>query len=73
MPKPGGAEVVDVLAGSAADNAGLQTGDVILKMADTDIAVQCDVIAFIGNVSAGSSVVFTVWRGGHSIVIPVQF
>lgn len=67
----GTAAVVDeVLPGSAAQRAGIQSGDTITKIEDTDITRFSDLQRIVGQ-SPGTPLAFTVDRGGRSYVLTV--
>ncbi|WP_423460616.1 DegQ family serine endoprotease [Ottowia sp. VDI28] len=66
LPKPEGALVANVEKGSAAEKAGLKTGDVILRANGQPIVSSGDLPAQIGMVKPGDTVALDVWRGGHA-------
>lgn len=68
-----GVFVYSVEDGSAADKAGLQMGDVITKMDDTDITSYEDLVAAKKSYSAGDTVTLTVYRGGKTIELQLTF
>lgn len=61
-----GAFVTDVVTGSAADDAGLQPGDVIMKIDDTTITGPPDVGAVVRAKKAGDQITITYRRDGQS-------
>lgn len=65
LPKPEGALVANVEKGSAAERAGLKTGDVILSANGQSIVSSGDLPAQIAMAKPGDSVALKVWRGGH--------
>jgi len=65
-----GALVSSVQPGSAADRAGLKSGDVVLQYNDRTITVASDLPSLLGMASPGDKVRFRIWRKGeaHSLV-----
>lgn len=59
--------------GSAAEKAGLQMGDVITKVDDTDITSMDDMTAVKKQYSAGDTVTLTVYRQGESITLELTW
>jgi len=64
LDKPEGALVSNVEKGSAAEKAGLQSGDVILKVDGQPIVSSGDLPAIIGQMTPGQKVALEVWRKG---------
>ncbi|MDQ7954352.1 MAG: DegQ family serine endoprotease [Rhodocyclaceae bacterium] len=64
LDKPEGALVSNVEKGSAAEKAGLQSGDVILKVDGQPIVSSGDLPAIIGQMAPGQKVALEVWRKG---------
>ncbi len=64
-----GVEIIEVLAGTAAEAAGVQTGDVILKVGDQKVATSSESIAAIGSHWEGDEVEFTLLRNGQEVTI----
>jgi putative serine protease PepD len=64
QPADHGVEVVDVSAGSAADDAGLQVGDVITKVDDQAVATPDDLATAIGAHQPGDEVTVHFTRDG---------
>ena len=61
-----GAVVAAVTPGSGAENAGLQQGDVITRIAGKDVASADDVTAAVSDHKPGDTIEITVVRGGSS-------
>jgi S1-C subfamily serine protease len=59
-----GALVQDVVAGSPAENAGLQTGDVITKFDGKDVKTSIEIVTAIGTHKPGDKVDVEYKRGG---------
>ena len=68
-----GVFIYSVEDGSAADKAGLQMGDVITKVDDTDITTSEELVAVKKNYSAGDISTFTVYRGGQTQTVEVTW
>ena len=59
--------------GGAGEKAGLQLGDVITKLNDTDITSMSDLSMAKKGFKAGDTVTLTVWRGGQKITLSLTF
>ena len=70
---PEGAYVGRVNAGSAAATAGLQAGDVILKLASQPVRGDQDVHRAMANVGRGQTVELVFWRDGQTGRAAVRF
>lgn len=68
-----GVVVLDVVEGSAAEQAELQPGDVIVRIADREIASVEDLFAELRNRDAGETVTVTVVRDGEEQQVEVTF
>jgi Do/DeqQ family serine protease len=67
LSKPEGIIVQDLVAGGAAKNAGIKTGDVILKADGKPVNQPNELQSYIATKSAGETVTLTIWRDGKSI------
>ena len=68
----GGASVVEVTSGSPADEAGLQQGDVIVKIAGEDVQSGDDVRRAVAAHQPGDEVQLTVRRNGETQQLTVK-
>ena len=68
-----GVFVSAVEEGSAAEKAGLQMGDVITKVDDTDITSMDDMTAVKKQYSAGDTATLTVYRQGETITVELTW
>ena len=66
-----GAYVGEVISGSPAETAGLEKGDVITKVGDTEVASADSVIIALRSYDVGDKVTLTVQRGSDSKEIEV--
>jgi len=64
LSKPQGALVRNVEAGSPAEKAGLEAGDIILKFDGKAIEKSADLPRLVGNTRPGTRSTLTVWRRG---------
>ena len=68
-----GARVRSVLPDSAAETAGLQPGDIIIRLDDTEIDSMETLVFALRSYNAGDYAVITVWRYGEVLNLPVTF
>ena len=68
---PAGAAVQSVAEESPAATAGLQAGDIITKMNDTDITGSAQLVELIGAATVGETMTLTVYRQGQTLQITV--
>lgn len=64
LGKPQGALVAAVEKGLAADKAGIEVGDIILKFDGKTVSESSDLPRMVGSTRPGSKVVVQVWRKG---------
>lgn len=74
LDKPKGALVSQVTPGSPADQAGLRSGDVIVRYAGTAIERSSTLPPLVGETAVGSSVKLEVLRDGqpHDLTVTIQ-
>ena len=70
---PLGAYVYSVDAGSAAEKAGLQAGDIITRLGNLDVTGYSELKSAIRAFSAGDSAEVTVYRAGETFNLTVIF
>ena len=68
---PDGAEVMAILEGSCAEKAGLQVGDIVTKVNDTEITSVTGLQEAVKTYRAGDKVTFTIYRNGESVELPM--
>ena len=64
--------VEEVVADSPAEIAGLESGDVILKFAEQDIAELRDLTRSVAMKEAGETFEIEIFRGGKSMTLDVE-
>jgi len=72
LPKPEGALVSSVEKGGAAAQAGIEPGDVILKLNGDDVNTSSELPAVIAGLQPGTSVKLEVWRNHASREVSVK-
>ncbi len=70
---PIGAYVYSVERGSAAENAGIQAGDIITRLGDEDVSSYNELRAALRQFSAGDSASVGLYRAGESLELSVVF
>lgn len=68
-----GAEVVEVVPGSPADDAGLRAGDVVVAIGDDPVNGAESLTAFVRERPAGAGATLTVVRDGEGLNLDVTF
>ena len=68
-----GVYIAEVIADTAAEKAGIQTGDVIIKVEDASIAGMSDLNKVLYKYSKGDSANITVNRGGKEVKVNANF
>jgi serine protease Do len=66
LPRPMGALVSDVDKGSAADHAGLASGDIVLAINGTPIEMAGDMSELVGAAKPGDRMDLQIWRAGQA-------
>jgi S1-C subfamily serine protease len=64
--------ILEVTRGGPADQAGLQSGDLLIRIGDRDVATLDDVYGFLTDWPAGKSVKVVVLRLGKRLEVDVQ-
>lgn len=72
LKKPEGALIGGVIPGQPAEQAGIEAGDVILKIDNSDIATPEDLQRVVMSKKPGDTVTATVWRDGKSKKIKIK-
>ena len=68
---PAGAAVIVVTPGLPGEKAGLQAGDIITKIGDTEVSSGNELIAAKNEYEVGDKVELTVYRGGETLTVTV--
>ena len=71
LPNANGAIVAEVIGGSPAEKAGFKQGDVVLKMNGVPVKDNRDLTRRVGDLQAGQTATFVVWRDNREITITV--
>ncbi|TGN41045.1 DegQ family serine endoprotease [Marinobacter confluentis] len=72
LKRPRGALVAEVMAGSPAEDAGLQSGDIVLQYEGEDVALSSDLPPMVGRTPVGETASLQVLRGGKTINVDVE-
>ncbi|MBD3224001.1 MAG: Do family serine endopeptidase [Caldithrix sp.] len=72
LDKPRGVFITSVIDGSAADQAGIKEGDVILKVNDKMVNQPNELQAIIGTFDPGQKVTLEVWRNGEKLTVDAE-
>ncbi len=68
---PQGAAIQTITEGGPAEEAGLQVGDIITKVSDTEITSRTDLTTIIGRCKIGDTIHLTVYRQGETVEVAV--
>ncbi len=68
-----GAYINSIDPGSAAENAGLQTGDIITALDGQAVAGASELTSMLKQYHAGDTAEITVWRSGSELTLSVTF
>ena len=68
---PAGAQILVVTPGLCGEKAGLQAGDIVTKVDDTEVANGNELINAIANYSPGDTVTLTIYRNGQTQTVQV--
>lgn len=66
---PAGVEIMAILDGSCAQKAGLQVGDIITAVNDTQVTSETQLQSAVKKYKAGESVTFSIYRDGQSTTV----
>lgn len=73
LPMDWGVYVQMVEAGTAADNAGLRSGDIITQIGQYEINDENTFFSVLNRFKVGESSTLKVWRDGQTLELPVTF
>ena len=68
---PAGVEIMAILDGSCAQKAGLQVGDIVTAVGDTQVTSETELQNAVKNYKAGDTVAFTIYRDGSTSTVNV--
>jgi len=66
-------QIAQIVSGSAAEKAGLKTGDLILKVDDTEISSNTALASIISGYNSGDTATLTIQRDGKQQTVTVTF
>lgn len=69
LPVNEGAYIVEITAGTEAEKAGLQPGDVIVAVDDDRVRTMDDLILAVRQRTVGDEVTLTLWRDGEKMTL----
>lgn len=72
LKRPRGALVAEVMSGSPAEDAGLQSGDIVLAYEGEDVTLSSDLPPMVGRTPIGETATLEVLRGGEMINVEVE-
>ncbi len=72
LDKPSGVLVVSAFSDGSAAKAGIQTGDIILKLNGVDMLDPTEMGPLVADLKPGSQAKLTVWRNGQSKLITMS-
>ena len=68
---PAGVELMAILDGSCAQKAGLQVGDIVTAVGDTQVTTETGLQEAVKDYKAGDTVAFTIYRDGQTTTVNV--
>ena len=71
LHRPDGVLVSEVQAEGPADKAGVQRGDILLRVAGATVSNSSDVIEKVRGMTPGETAIVTVWRGNRELTFRV--
>ncbi|HTN33998.1 MAG TPA: DegQ family serine endoprotease [Marinobacter sp.] len=71
LKRPRGALIAEVMDGSPAQKAGLQSGDIVLAYDGDEVQLSSDLPPMVGRTPIGETARLTVLRGGKEITVDV--
>ncbi|WP_372985823.1 DegQ family serine endoprotease [Marinobacter sp.] len=72
LKRPRGALVAEVMEGSPAEEAGLQSGDIVLEYDGDEVQFSSDLPPMVGRTPVGETARLTVLRGGEEVTLEVE-
>ena len=64
LDKASGALIAKIMPNSAAQQAGLQVGDIVRKVNGEEVRASSDLPVMVGSMMPGKEVTLSIWRGG---------
>jgi len=72
LKRPRGALIAEVMEGSPAEQAGLQSGDIVLEYDGDEVQFSSDLPPMVGRTPVGETARLTVLRGGEEMTLEVE-
>lgn len=72
LKRPRGALIAEVMEGSPAQDAGLQSGDIVLEYDGEDVQLSSDLPPMVGRTPIGETASLTVLRSGKEMMLDVE-
>ncbi len=72
LKRPRGALIAEVMAGSPAEDAGLETGDIVLEYDGESVELSSDLPPMVGRTPVGETATLTVLREGREVELEVE-
>lgn len=72
LKRPRGALIAEVMAGSPAEDAGLEAGDIVLEYDGDSVELSSDLPPMVGRTPVGETATLTVLREGREIELEVK-
>lgn len=72
LDKASGALIAKIMPNSAAQQAGLQVGDIVRKVNGEEVRASSDLPVMVGSIMPGKEVTLSIWRGGKQTDVKVK-
>ncbi|MGN6983387.1 PDZ domain-containing protein, partial [Neisseria sp. P0009.S007] len=70
--KASGALIAKIMPNSAAQQAGLQVGDIVRSVNGEEVRASSDLPVMVGSMMPGKEVTLSIWRGGKQTDVKVK-
>lgn len=72
LDKASGALIAKIMPNSAAQQAGLQVGDIVRSVNGEEVRASSDLPVMVGSIMPGKEVTLSIWRGGKQTDVKVK-
>ena len=72
LDKASGALIAKIMPNSAAQQAGLQVGDIVRSVNGEEVRASSDLPVMVGSMMPGKEVTLSIWRGGKQTDVKVK-